>query len=146
MSLQLKKAKKKDFRKLARIYVEGYSEPPFNEPWTLKKALLKLKLFSKYCDIWSIYADKKLVGFIIMNPNQWCPGETVFGEEMAIEKPYRRKGIATDILKKILNIYKNRGYKRFIGIVNKNAKSFGLHKKIKAGKSKKDFIIEKKLK
>ncbi len=81
-----------------------------------------------------------------MNPNQWCPGEVVFGEEMAIEKSYRRKGIATEVLKKILDIYKNRGYKKFMGIVNKNAKSFGLSKKIKANKSKRDFIIEKKLK
>jgi GNAT superfamily N-acetyltransferase len=144
--IELKKSRQNEFKKLAKIYSDEYSKTPFNEPWTIKKAITKLKIFSKYCDIYSIFENKKLIGFIIINPSCWCPGEIVFGEEMAIDDKYQRKGIATEVFNEIFKIYKKKGYKRYLGIVNKNSKSFGLHKKIGCKINKSDFLMEKELK
>ena len=145
MKISLRKAKKEDFKEIAKLYSKEYSKSPFNEPWTLKKALYKLGLFSNYCDIWKIEYNKKMAGFIIINSKCWCPGEIIFGEEMAIKDEYRRKDIAATTLNRIFGIYKKRGFKTYIGIVNKKSKSLGLHQKVGTYKSKDNIIMEKKL-
>jgi predicted acetyltransferase len=144
--IKIKKARKRNFKEIAKIYMEEFSKPPFNEPWTIKKAYNKLKLFSRYCDIWEIVFQDKLVGFIIINPNQWCTGEIIFGEEMAIKKDFQKKGIGAKVFKIIFNLYKKKGFKRYFGMVNEDSQSVKLHKKIGAIKNKELFIWEKKLK
>ena len=37
----IKKANKKDFSIIAEIYAKEFSKPPYNEPWTKKKAIEK---------------------------------------------------------------------------------------------------------
>ena len=145
INIELRVAKRKNFKTLAKFYLEGYTEKPFNEPWTIFKVIRKLKLFSKYSDIWEIYFNNLLIGFIIINPNQWCPGEVIFGEEMAIKREFRRKGIATEVFNKIFDIYKQRGYKRYMGIVNKKSKSWGLHQKIGVKETKENKLLEREL-
>lgn len=111
-------------------------------PSALKKALTKLKLFSKYCDIWKIISQNEIVGFIIINPNQWCPGNIIFGEEMAIKSEFQNRKIATKAIKKIFSYYKTKGYKTFMGIINKNSKSFGLFKKAGLNQSSESVLME----
>ena len=146
MNIQLNLATKKDFNELAKIYSEEFSKTPYNEPWTLEKALKKLEIFSKYCDIWNILYENKSVGFIIINPNQWCPGEIAFGEEMAIKSNMQNKGIGTKAFELIFEEYKKRGFKRFMGMQNRNSKAKSLYNKLNILKSKDYIVIEKELK
>ena len=37
----IKKTNKKDFSIIAEIYAKEFSKPPYNEPWTKKKAIEK---------------------------------------------------------------------------------------------------------
>jgi len=145
MNIQLNLATKKDFNELAKIYSEEFSKTPYNEPWTLEKALKKLDIFSKYCDIWNILYENKSVGFIIINPNQWCPGEIAFGEEIAIKSEFQNKGIGTKTFEMIFEKYKKRGFKRFMGMENKSSKAKSLYNKIGVKESETYVIIEKEL-
>ena len=145
MNIQLNLATKKDFNELAKIYSEEFSKTPYNEPWTLEKALKKLEIFSKYCDIWNILYENKSVGFIIINPNQWCPGEIAFGEEIAIKSEFQNKGIGTKTFEMIFEKYKKRGFKRFMGMENKSSKAKSLYNKIGVKESETYVIIEKEL-
>ena len=146
MNIKLKKASKNDLKKLAEIYVEEFSKAPYNEPWTQEKALNKLEIFSKYCEIWDIKYENQLVGFIIINPNQWCPGEIAFGEEIAIKQEFQNKGIGTKAFEMIFEKYKKRGFKIFMGMENKNSKAKSLYNKIGVQESRTYTIIEKELK
>ena|SRR3989344_3368980 len=146
MRIELKKAVKKDFNILASIYSEEFSKAPYNEPWNLEKALNKLEIFSKYCEIWKIDRNNQLVGFIIINPNQWCPGEIALGEEMAIKSNMQNKGIGTKAFELIFEEYKKRGFKRFMGMENRNSKAKSLYNKLNILKSKDYIVIEKELK
>jgi len=145
-TIKIRKAKRKNFRKIAKIYAVEFSKTPFKEKWTIAIAIKKLKLFSKYCDIWEIEYEKKLVGFLVINPNQWLLGEIIFGEEMAIDEKFQRKGIGKEVFDKIFNIYKKKGFKKYLGIVNKKSRAWGLHKKVGGKESNNDKIIEVKLK
>ena len=146
MNIKLAKSEQKDLSILAEIYRSEFSKPPYNENWTLKKAKNKMNFFSKYYDSYAIKADNKIAGFIIINPRFMCPGEVAFGEEMAIKEDYKRKGAGTYVLNKILDIYRKKGFKVYMGIVNKHSNSFGLHKKINAKESKSDIVVVKELK
>ena len=59
MKIQIIKSRKEDYKELAEIYKTEFSKPPYNEPWTKKKAIKKINIFSKYCDIWKIIYNKK---------------------------------------------------------------------------------------
>ncbi|MBU2612211.1 MAG: GNAT family N-acetyltransferase [Nanoarchaeota archaeon] len=145
MKVELREAKRRNFRKIAQIYADEFSKPPYNEPWTLKKAIDKIKVFSKYCEIWEIVYGKELVGFIVVNPNQFFPGVIAFGEEIAIKKEFQNKGIGTVIFKKIFQIYKKRGFKWFMGIALIKAKALKLYTELGFNIEKEEVIISKKL-
>jgi ribosomal protein S18 acetylase RimI-like enzyme len=147
MDFELKKAKRWNYRKIAQIYGDGFSEPPYNEPWTLKVALEKIKIFSRYCDIWKIVLDNgKIVGFVIVNPYHWYPGKFCFGEDIAIKKEYRGKGIGKEALIRIMEMYKKKGFEYFIGTSHNKSKAYKLWRSIGIKENKYDKIISKKLK
>jgi len=141
MNIIIKKADLEDIREIAKIYAEEFSKPPYNESWTEDKAIFKITKFFSFCDIWKASIDNKIAGFIIINPNYWCPGEIVFGEEIAISQQYQMKGIGTQLVTKILEEYKSKGYKRFMGIININSKSLNLFKKFDLEKDKENIVI-----
>jgi len=146
VDFDLKKANFWDYNKISEIYGEGFSEPPYNEPWTPKTALKKIRLFAKYCDIWKIVYENRIVGFIIINPNYWFPGKFCFGEDIAIKKEYRGKGIAKEALLRIMEIYKKKGFKYFYGTSNNQSKAYKLWRSIGIKENKYDRTICKKLK
>lgn len=145
MKIKLIISKEEDIKEIAEIYMKEFSKPPYNEAWTVKKAIDKLNFYKKYYDLYSIKINEEVVGFIVINSTFMCPGEVAFGEEMAIQEDLQRKGIGTETLNKIFKIYKEKGFKKFMGIVNVEAKAFELYKKLKILPSKQDILIEKKL-
>lgn len=145
-NLKISKANKKDIKKISKIYQESFSEYPYEELWTRKKAIAKIKRFYKYCDVWNLMYKKNIIGFIVVNSNLWFPGEACFGEELAIKKEFRNKGFGTFFLKEIWRMYKKKGYKIFIGISNKKSKVNSLYDKLGFIKSKKNILREKRLK
>ncbi len=144
--MEIKKAKRSDFKEIAKIYSQEFSKPPYSEPWDEKTAFKKIKIFSKYCDIWKVVYEKEIIGFIVVNPNQFYPRDVAFGEEIAIKEKYQRRGVGSKLLEKIMEIYKEKGFKSFMGIANKKSKAFKLYKKLGILESKKGILIEKKLK
>lgn len=144
--IKIKKAIKKDFKEISKTYMEGFSEPPYKEKWTLKKAIKKINIFSQYCDIWKIEFKKEIIGFVIINSNQWLPGKIAFIEDIAIKKEFRKKGIASKTMNKIMKIYKDRGFEYSMAIVNKKSPAYYMWSKIGMKENKINVLINKKLK
>lgn len=143
--MKIRKAMKKDFKRIAELYKQGFSEKPYNENWTFKEALDKINLFSKYCDIYVSLIDEKIVGFIIINPNHWHPGEIAFCEEIVVDKNFRGKRIAKKLLFEIEEIYRAKGYNEFMAIVNKKSGAYKLWRKREFRKDKENVLISKDL-
>src|SRR3972149_1452062 len=138
MTIEIAKSKKSELLTLAKIYVEEFSKKPYNEKWTLKKALYKMNFFIQFYDLYSIKYDKEVVGFICVNPNFMCPGEVAFGEEMAIQKKFQNKGIGAQVFRNIFEIYKKRGFKRFVGIAKTHGRAIKLYERLNLKPSKED--------
>ena len=146
MKIQLLKTKRRELKGIAEIYGEEFSKPPYSENWTLKKAMPKMKFFYRFYDLYTVRVNKKIVGFVVINPSFMCPGEIAFGEEIAIKKDFQGKGIGTLVIKNIMEIYKKRGYKSFMLIASKKSRAIKIYKKLGIKKSKGEILMEKILK
>jgi len=145
MKPELKLTKEKDIGEIAKIYMQEFSKPPYKEQWTLKKSIEQISLYFKNYDLYTILVGDKIVGFIALNSRFMCPGEVVFGEEIAIKEEYQNRGIGAYVFNEIFKIYKRKGYKRFIGIANKDSKVMTLYQKLGLYQSGTDILIEKRL-
>ena len=130
MVSKLQLVKTKDFKEIAKIYCNEFSKDPYNEKWTNSIALKRLKSYSKFCDMWKLVLDKEIIGFFVMNTSRWFPKLVCFGEEQAIESKYQNKGYGKYMLNKLFEIYKKKGYKYYMGIVNVKGKALKLNKSI----------------
>jgi aminoglycoside 6'-N-acetyltransferase I len=146
VDFELKKARRWDYRKIALIYADGYSAPPYNEPWTPKTAFKKIKVLSKYCDIWKIVYEKNIVGVVVINPYHWFPGKFCFGEDIVVKKEYRGKGIAKETLRRIMEMYKKKGFAYFMGTSHNQSKAYKLWRSLGIKENKYDRFISKELK
>ena len=62
-----------------------------------------------------------------------------------IKEEYQNRGIGAYVFNEIFKIYKRKGYKRFIGIANKDSKVMTLYQKLGLYQSGTDILIEKRL-
>lgn len=79
--------------------------------WDNKYKLWMLEDNKKCQGIWLKEKDK-LVGEIIVT---WDSDNVIHGESITVASDYRRKGIATDLVKKTLEWGENMGFEWFIG-------------------------------
>jgi len=146
MDLKIKKAKKSEFREIAKIYTEIFSKPPYNDRWTEPLALKKVKIFSKYCDIYTLNLGKEMVGFLILNPYLFVPGVVVYGEELAIKPEYQGKGFGKYTIKWVEKEYKKKGFKSLQFLSLKTSKAYKMYKKWGYKEDKQQAYFAKELK
>ena len=144
-NIDIYKAKKRHFKEIAEIYAEVSSEPPYNDPWGSKAALDKIKIFARYCDIWEIFYENKLVGFMIINSHHWFPGKFCFVENFGIKKEYRGKSIGRVVVKSMMIMYKEKGFKHFMGLANKKSRAFKFWDDLGIKEDEDNVVISKRL-
>ncbi|MBI3623725.1 GNAT family N-acetyltransferase [Candidatus Pacearchaeota archaeon] len=145
MKPELRQAKEKDVGEIAKIYMEEFSKPPYKEQWTLKKAFEQIRLYSRNYDLYTITLGDKIIGFIAVNSKFMCPADVVFWKEIAIKEEYQNRGIGTFVISEIMNIYKEKGYKKIMGIVKKDFQATNLYRKLGIYQSNDNVLIEKRL-
>lgn len=146
MKIYLVKTKSSELKEIATFYAEEYRKPPYNENWTNKKALDRLEFFNKFFDLYSIKLGNQLVGFMAVNQKFMCPGEVAYLEEFVIKSEFQRKGIGTEAIKQVVEIYKKRKYQRFMLISDTGSKAFKFYQKLGILPSKRDSLMERGLK
>ena len=122
--------KDSELKEVASLFMEVYAEPPYNEKWTEKNALAKIKMFYKTERILVAIEDNKIVGLIIYQKIIWDTALKVFIDEVGVKKEYRNKGIATQLLKKVEEDAKKEGLVTIELISNMKSKAFNLYKKL----------------
>ncbi len=146
MNVKLTQSIKEDLPVISEIYKTEFSKPPYNENWTDKIMKDKMDFFFDNFDTYTIKYKNEIVGFIVVNPLFMCPGDVAFAEEIAIKKEFQNKGIGTFVWKRIFEIYKNKGFKKVLGIASRDGRAMNLYNRIGLLPSKKGVLLEKKLK
>ncbi len=76
------------------------------------------------------FDEDKLVGFIINGAGNWNNKPTVYDCGTGIIKDYRRKGIGTEIIKRLITLLQDAGISQYLlEVIKKNEKAYQLYLK-----------------
>ncbi len=143
--IMIRKATKKDLKKVAEILRTEFKQPPYNEKWSEKDALKKVKEYFKTHSIFVAETDKEIVGFLIGKTFFWYDGLRGYVDEFAVSSKFQKQGIGKALMKHFEDYLKKKGLKRVGLFTGKKAKAYKIYKKW--GFKFEDFVyMEKKLK
>ncbi|MFH1751792.1 MAG: GNAT family N-acetyltransferase [archaeon] len=101
--LKIRLVKEKDLTKVSSIFVKVYTNFDVGEKWTLNSAKKLFKYYYKsYPDLFFVAeVDGILVGAFCSSVKPWWDGNHLIGGEVFVDPDYQRKGIATELYKKL---------------------------------------------
>jgi len=141
--MKIRKAKKEDYEDVAKIMMVESAKKPYEEKYTLKKALKEVAEFSKG-EFYVAVDDKKMSGFIasgVVSNND----KKAYIYELWVRADRHRKGIGKALLGFIEEIYKRKRFSIIRLSTRKDAIGFNFYKKMKYRENKKLIYMEKKL-
>ena len=142
--MKIRKAKKKDFKEIAKILKEESSKKPYNEKYTLKKSLEEIKKLAKE-ELYVSVIDNKIIGFIASNI-QKDDKEKAYIRELWLMHNYQKKGIGKKMVKFIEEKYKKKKVKKLRLVSKTTAGAFKFYKKLEYQKLDELVFMEKRLK
>jgi ribosomal protein S18 acetylase RimI-like enzyme len=142
--MKIRKAKKEDFKEIAKIMMKESSKKPYTEKYTLKTALKEINRLSKN-ELYVAENEKEIMGFIAssITPDN---KKKAYIDELWLRPAYQGKGVGKTLVKFIEDKLKKKGVNIIRLVAKKNAKAFGFYKKIKYKEYKEMVFMEKKLK
>ncbi|MBW3012564.1 GNAT family N-acetyltransferase [Candidatus Woesearchaeota archaeon] len=141
----IRKATKKDLDRVAQIVINEYGKAPWNEKWSKTDAIKTVSYFNKIGRILVPVEGKKIVGFIIYRIEYYEGGKKAMIEELAIDSDYRRKGIASKLIKAVEKECRKLKVNAIWLLTSTKAPAFKLYKKQKYKDMKNAVLMEKKL-
>lgn len=144
--MKIRKATKKDLKKISDIFRKETSKKPYLQKWTQKTALEKLKEFLKKDEIYLAVIGKEIVGLIILKISIGENGKTAFVDELWLKSGYQGKGIGTALMRYIEDTYKDKRIKSIGLISDKRSGAFRFYKKLKYKIHNQYVLMSKKLK
>lgn len=127
--MKIRKAKKRDLKKVAEIFRTEFNKEPYNGNWSKEKAFKKIREYNKRSLISIAEISNKIVGFIIYSKYLWSDGFRAEVKEIVISSKFQGKGIGTKLMLYVEDFYKKRGIKKILLMTHKKSKAFKIYKK-----------------
>jgi ribosomal protein S18 acetylase RimI-like enzyme len=142
----IRKGTKKDIKEMARIFREEYAKKPWNEKWTEKNSIKKIKnYFNNKHRTYVCEIDKETVGFIIIDTFVWASGKEGFIDQIIVSEKYQGKGIGKTLFEKAEDYFRKKGIKGVTLYTNVKSNAAGFYER--RGYKQGDMVIySKKLK
>ena len=92
-----------------RIYAAAFSGEPWNDPWKTQDAVVHIKelLESKQAYGLEYVTDGKVVGFVLGTSMLFHYGRTFEINDLAVDPPFQKRGIAKNLMEKLLSDLEN---------------------------------------
>jgi ribosomal protein S18 acetylase RimI-like enzyme len=142
--MKIRKAKKEDFKEMAKIMLVESSKKPYNEKSTLGRDISAVKKLAKN-ELYVAVNEKEIMGFIAANIIS-KKEKKAYIDELWLKPIYQMKGVGKALVKFIEDTYKKKGIRIIRILVKRNAGAFNFYKKMKYKEYKELVFIEKKLK
>lgn len=133
--VKIRKIKDSEIPKVLKLYKESYSEFPYNEKWENKILLKKIKDMLSFMKCFVALTEDKIVGVIFFYLYDWDTGKKCYIEDLAVDRKFRRKGIAKKLIKNTEDFLIKNNIKTITLTVNKKANAFKLYKELNFVKS-----------
>lgn len=142
--MKIRKTKKSDLGGMAKLFVEEYSKPPYNDKWTKKEAINSTKLDIINGESYVAEEGGKIIGFITVT-KETAEKIYLFIEDLVVKSDYQGKGIGKKLIEKLEEKYKRKNVVISLS-VNKQSLAYKLYKKLGYRENKINVIMSKKLK
>lgn len=143
--VKIRKATKKDAKEMSKIFKTEFSKSPYNEKWTERSALRRIKDYFHYTEIFVAIYKKKIMGFIIFLKFFWYDGFRILIDEIVVDSEFQNKGIGRKLMENVELIAKKQRVRVIWLYSNIHSDAANFYPKI--GYNKKDWVLfEKELK
>ncbi len=140
--MKIRKATKKDHKRIAELMKNEYGKPPYKEKWTIKAAVKSIKHCLKVGEMFVAVVGGKVIGFILLRYEYYNIGKVTCIEELVVDSKYQGKGIGKALIKKAEKVCKS---KKIWIIAAKNALAFKIYQKLGYKYCKDTAVLGKKL-
>jgi aminoglycoside 6'-N-acetyltransferase I len=99
----IKRYDNRDLEQCAGVMMEAYNGPPWNDHWTLEKAIRFLREFvdSPRFFGFTLWEGDALVGAAFCREKTWWNNDEIFVEEFYVAPQYQRQGYGKQLLQAI---------------------------------------------
>ena len=144
--MKIRKAKKSDLKKISELLRIEYKKFPYNEKWSRKSALEKIKNYFKEQIIFVLEIENTIKGFVIGTINLEDDGDHGYVSEIIVSEKFQRKGYGKKLLEKIEKYFKKNKAKKIGLMSHPKSKAFKIYKKLGFKKLENFVYMTKKLK
>ena len=144
--MKIKQAKKGDLREIAKLMLEEFRKPPFNEKASINAVLKSLNFYFKIGEINVAIIDNKIVGVIIFKIEQYWEGSVIIIEDLTVKEEFKKQGIRKILIDYVESYAKKNKLKRILFKTHGKSSAVKFYQK-QGYKIRKEFIsMEKKIK
>ncbi len=137
--MKIRKAIKADIREIAKIMLEEFSKPPFNEKVSFKAVLKSLNFYFKIGNVYVATIDNKITGVAVFKIEQYWEGPVIIVEDLAVKAEFKKQGIGKALMHE-LEVYAKKNQIRAIYFsTNKKSSAIKFYQKL-GYKSRKDVM------
>ena len=129
--MEIRKISKSDLEDLAKLMVNVYNAPPWNDKWTVETALESLNDISDFPKFFGnvIVDENKIIGGIIGHIRRYTTESTFYIDEFFISEKYRGKGLAKELYQTSIKELQQRGICGAFFTTLKNSRAYNFYLK-----------------
>ena len=141
----IKKANGKDLKEIAILMKKELSRQPFNERDSINSIIKSLSFYLKKAYIYLII-DKKVIGVVVFQIEQWWEGSVIIIQDLIIESNFKKQGLGRKLMKFVEHYAKKKKVKRIYFETSKKSPAVKFYQKIGYKINKDRVSMSKKLK
>ena len=129
--MKLRKISKSDLEELAKLMVDVYNAPPWNNKWTVETALESLTDISDFPKFFgNVIVDRnKIIGAIIGHIRRYSTESTFYIDEFFVSEKYRGTGLAKELYQTSIKQLQQRGISGAFFTTLKNSQAYKFYVK-----------------
>ena len=129
--MEIRKISKSDLGELAKLMVDVYNAPPWNDKWTVETALESLNDISDFPKFFGnvIVDENKIIGAIIGHIRRYTTESTFYIDEFFIAEKYRGTGLAKELYQTSIKELQQRGISGAFFTTLKDSRAYNFYVK-----------------
>lgn len=136
----------KDLERCTALFVDVFSQEPWNDRWPVEKAGNYLSDFTATPGFIGVVAEdnkNNIIGIIFGCRRQWWSGDEFWINEMCVDRSCQQSGIGSAMLRYLENILTNEGIGSMVLLTNRGVPAEGFYHKNGFGEISKVVFLAK---
>ncbi len=125
----IRKATKKDINQIARLMLEEFKRPPFNERASINAVLKSLNFYFRIGKAFVAVDNKKVVGVLVFKVEQYWEGPVMIIEDLAVKEEFKKLGIGKELMAKVESYAKKNEIRKIHFSTHKKSPAVRFYKK-----------------